>query len=114
MHRAYRGSYELPEKWIFNDFGELAVRYYEDKNKNRKLDGNERLSGQMIHTTPRNEAQSDRFAGDPSKVALSESHGCIHIRPMDRREFSKQGAFRKGMTLIIHSYDEDFDPRRFQ
>jgi hypothetical protein len=36
------------------------IRYFEDKNNNRKLDGKEQLSGEMNHTTPDNEAATAR------------------------------------------------------
>ena len=114
-----RGRYEdlykrhgFPDKWVFNDFGPVAVRYYRDKNKNRKRDANERLEGKMFHTTPDNEAESYLANQNPNGVVpinLEESHGCIHIRPADLKKFREKGAFRQGMPLIIHRYDEIFD-----
>jgi hypothetical protein len=102
------GLVEFPETWIFNDFGPLAVRYYRDRNKNRRRDANEPLEGEMIHTTHYNEAQSKRYPEDLSKVELDDSHGCIHIKPIDRDAFIDAAAFRQGMTLIIHRYSEHF------
>jgi hypothetical protein len=110
----YRRSHEFPDTWLFNDFGPVAVRYYRDKNSNRKLDANEKLSGEMIHTTPLNEGQSDRFKGDFREVELVNSHGCIHIRPIDRQKFIDAGAFRQGMTLIVHPYEQIFDPDAYE
>jgi hypothetical protein len=103
-------SYTLPDTWMLNDFGPVAVRYYRDRNRNRRLDVGERLEGRMIHTTPQNEAHSTMTNGDPTKVVLIESHGCIHVRPVDRQKFVDARAFRQGMPLIIHRYDELFDP----
>jgi hypothetical protein len=110
----YRHSHEFPDTWLFNDFGPVAVRYYRDRNSNRKRDANEKLSGEMIHTTPLNEGQSDIFKGDFREVELVESHGCIHIRPIDRQTFIDAGAFRQGMTLVVHSYDQIFDPDTYK
>jgi hypothetical protein len=102
------GLAAFPDTWIFNDFGPLAVRYYRDRNKNRRRDPNEPLEGEMIHTTHYNEAQAERYPDDPSKVELDDSHGCIHIKPIDRDAFTAAGAFRQGMTLVIHTYSEHF------
>jgi hypothetical protein len=96
------GDY-VPDIWVFNDFGAMAVRYFRDRNANRKLDAGESLSGEMIHTTPQNEAQTAR--GEP--VTMESSHGCIHVSPADRDRLRAAGAFDKGTTLIIHTYDED-------
>jgi hypothetical protein len=92
----------VPDAWVFNDFGPMAVRYFRDANHNRKLDNGEFLSGEMIHTTPKNEAQT--AVGDT--VALEASHGCIHLRPADRDRFNAAGAFRPGTDLVIHKYTE--------
>jgi len=104
----YRRNH-FPATWVFSDFGPAAVRYYKDANKNRRLDGKERLSGEMIHTTPQNEAQSQRWDEDKRRVRLEDSHGCIHIRPAAIRVFREAGAFRQGMTLVVHEYRESFD-----
>jgi hypothetical protein len=114
LNRDLRGSRDFPETWLFNDFGPIAVRYYRDSNRNRKRDANESLSGEMIHTTDVNESESYRSQGDSSKVFLFDSHGCIHIKPADRDAFIRAGALRKGMALIIHSYDDLFDPDRYE
>ena len=55
-HRLY-GQMRVPNKWVFNDFGPIAIRWFKDLNGNKKLDGSEKLSGQMFHTTPVNEAE---------------------------------------------------------
>jgi hypothetical protein len=87
---------------VFNDFGANAVRYFVDLNKNRKLDGREHLSGEMIHTTPENEAQDAK----KETVTLAPSHGCIHVKPSDREALLKAGAFARGTDLVIHKYGE--------
>ena len=95
------GDY-IPDTWVFNDFGANAVRYFVDLNKNRKLDGREHLSGEMIHTTPENEAQDAK----KETVTLAPSHGCIHVKPSDREALLKAGAFARGTDLVIHKYGE--------
>lgn len=90
----------IPDQWVFNDFGPWAVRYFVDKNHNRKLDKDEALSGEMFHTTPDDEANAAR--GLP--VNLAPSHGCIHLDPSERELLHKAGAFDKGNTVVVHSY----------
>jgi len=80
----------------------LAVRYFVDKNRNKRLDGGETLLGEMIHTTPEYEGQTER--GVP--VKLDASHGCIHVAPVDRDKLHTAGAFARGTDLIIHDYKE--------
>ncbi len=114
LNRFLRDSHDFPETWLFSDFGPVAVRYYRDKNKNRRRDANEPLSGEMIHTTQVNEGESYQARGDSSKVFLFDSHGCIHIKPADRDTLIKAGAFKKGMTLAIHPYSEIFDFDKYE
>jgi hypothetical protein len=106
MQEAYRlyGRLQVPNAWVFNDFGPLAIQYFIDKNNNRKLDGREKLSGQMIHTTPDNEAQTKLGL----EVKLGESHGCVHIRPEDRIRLIGAGAFKVGVPFIVHAYSDVF------
>jgi hypothetical protein len=92
----------IPEVWLFNDFGPMAVRYFRDKNHNRKKDADEALSGEMIHTTPDNEAET-ALGTTP---VLGASHGCIHVPPLSRDAFRTAGAFDRGNDLVIHPYSE--------
>ena len=93
---------KVPDKWVFNDFGPVAVRYFKDINGNKRLDSNERLSGEMIHTTPVNEAEY--ATGSP--VTLEHSHGCIHIKPQDRNVLQGMGLFKSGTVFKVHSYKD--------
>ena len=95
---------KVPKTWIFNDFGPIAIRYFKDLNKNGILDGNEVLSGEMLHTTPDNEAQHKRGRS----VRLHPSHGCIHLKPADRDTLFAIGAFRRGSPFIVHKYTDRF------
>jgi hypothetical protein len=83
------GEWKIPGRWVFNDFGVKAVRYFKDDNNNKKLDKGEFLSGEMFHTTPENEAETALGRN----VNLESSHGYIHLKPMDRDRFEKEGAF---------------------
>ncbi|MFH1464688.1 MAG: hypothetical protein ABIO70_09910 [Pseudomonadota bacterium] len=97
----------VPKTWVFNDFGPLAVRYFRDLNGDGKLDGNERLEGEMIHTTPQDEADT----AQGRDVTLDESHGCIHIKPTDRDTLGGLGAFASGVAFKIHAYSESWTGR---
>lgn len=88
----------IPDSWVFNDFGPLVVRYFRDPNRNRRRDRDEPLMGEMIHTTPDDEGTT--AAGEP--VRLQPSHGCIHIKPLDRKRFLDVGAFKAGNLLVVH------------
>lgn len=90
----------IPDRWVFNDFGPWAVRYYRDTNHDGRLDGKEALSGEMIHTTPDDEADNARGI----RVSLGSSHGCIHVSPRGRQKLLAVGAFERGTELIIHPY----------
>jgi hypothetical protein len=100
----YYGFKRVPPTWIFNDFGPIAIRWFKDLNSNKVLDDNEKLSGQMFHTTPSNEAQHAR--GLP--VKLTPSHGCIHLKPTARNRLFSMGAFKPKTPLIVHRYNEKF------
>jgi L,D-transpeptidase-like protein len=106
MQEAYRlyGRLQVPNSWVFNDFGPIAIRYFEDKNNNRKLDGQETLSGQMIHTTSDDEAATALGLD----FELGDSHGCVHIRPEDRIRLMSAGVFKVGAPFVVHSYSDVF------
>lgn len=94
----------VPDLWVFNDFGAYAVMYFKDLNHNRKLDrGTEKLSGEMMHTTPDNEAQ----VALGEDVVFAPSHGCVHLNQLDRDKFYTAGAFDRGIDLVVHKYSEE-------
>ena len=97
----------VPDIWIFNDFGPMAVRYYRDLNRDRRLSHGETLSGEMIHTTPVNETEA--ALGKP--VVLTPSHGCIHVSPAARDRLHAAGAFERGNDLVIHEYSAVVPPK---
>jgi hypothetical protein len=96
------GRLEVPKAWVFNDFGPIAIRYYCDRNKNGRRDRDEPFMGEMIHTTPDAEAATAR--GIP--FSLTESHGCVHIRPADRTKLMAAHVFEVGVPFIVHRYSE--------
>lgn len=97
------GRSEVPDKWIFNDFGHMTCYYFKDVNKNGKLDNKtESIMGDFIHTTPPDETKSS--GGLP--VILTESHGCIHVKPDDIDDMIKRGFIKKGNRIYIHDYSE--------
>ncbi len=95
---------KVPKKWVFNDFGPIAIRWFKDLNGNKVLDGKERLSGQMFHTTQANEAEHAR--GLP--INMTYSHGCIHLKPAEREQLFAIGAFKPGTRFVVHKYHEAF------
>ncbi len=92
----------VPEAWVLNDFGPVAINYFRDLNRNRKLDVGERVMGEMIHTTPDNQGQTDQGIA----VEMGYSHGCIHVRPADLTRLLSVGAFKVGELLVVHGLDE--------
>lgn len=98
------GEEKIPQTWIFNDFGPIAIRWFKDLNGNHRLDRNEQLSGQMFHTTPENEAETKTG----KEVVLVHSHGCIHLKPNDRDRMLSLGAFKKGNYFKVHEYYERY------
>lgn len=100
------GVRKIPKSWVFNDFGPIAIRWYKDLNNNKVLDGKERLSGQMFHTTQQNEAE--HATGKP--LAMTHSHGCVHLKPAERDKLFAIGAFKPGTRFIVYKYNEIYRP----
>lgn len=96
------GKRELPTQWLFNDFGHITCYFYKDKNANRKLDAGEHIHREYFHTTPDDEAAA--AAGKP--ISLSESHGCIHLKPKDIDDMIAKGYFKSGNKVVVHGYSD--------
>lgn len=95
------GKKEMPETWVFNDFGHITCFIAKDIDKDGVWDkGSEKIHHQFFHTTPPDEASTSR--GKP--FVLTESHGCIHVRPNDIDEMISHGYIRKGNMVYIHDY----------
>ncbi len=101
-HQELYGSRIIPKKWVFNDFGHMTCYFFKDLDKDRKLDSNERIHREYVHTTPLDEAQTAK--GNP--VILTESHGCIHVKPKDIDAMRNKGYFKAGNSLVVHKYSE--------
>ena len=84
--------------WEFNDFG--------------KWGWNLRLQGAhtpyYLHTTAENEAtvKNDRT----TFVELSNSHGCIHIDPIDRDDFMSKHYLDEDTEFEVRPYTESGPP----
>jgi len=104
----YTHTERLPKTWIYNAFGPIAIRYFKDLNGNKKLDAakGESLEGSMFHTTAENEAEVKQG----ESIRMTNSHGCIHLKPRDRNKLTLLKAFKTGMDLTIYSYDKKFTP----
>lgn len=86
---------KLLESWNRNDFGPWAW------NLNRR-DGRGKLEATpyFVHTTPNDEAAT--AAG--RDFQLTNSHGCIHIRPRDRDEMMAHGYLQRGVRFSVRQY----------
>lgn len=100
-HQQLYGTHVIPKTWVFNDFGHRTCYFYRDRNRNGKRDPGERVHPEFFHTTPDDEA--DEAAG--RDVTLSESHGCIHLKPVDIDELVKAGHMKRNTKVVIHRYD---------
>jgi len=99
-HLQLYGTYKIPDKWVFNDFGHETCYFFKDLNKNRKKDRGEPIHPEFMHTTPGDEANTVR--GRP--VILTESHGCIHVKPKDIDDMKQKGYLNTGNSFIVHGY----------
>lgn len=103
-------KYEVPDKWVFNDFGHNTCYMFKDINKNFKLDGKDQEHDEFIHTTPDNEAQTAK----QEKVIIDYSHGCIHVKPTDLDDMIAKNYLKKGNVMFVYSYTQKapIDPVR--
>lgn len=81
--------------WLANDFGPWAW------NLQRRLGGGKlERSAMFVHTTPQNERETAAGA----EVVLTNSHGCIHVRPRDRDEMMELGYLQAGVAFVVKPY----------
>ena len=88
----------LVTDWIYNDFGKWSW--------NLKSHGHR--SAYYIHTTPRAEREA---LLDPPQYESEQSHGCKHIRPIDRDEMMARGYLAAGNAVRIMKYGIQGPPR---
>lgn len=101
---------KFPDKWVFNDFGHITVKYFKDLNNNGIKDKNEPMMSDFIHTTPDNEAETALG----KNVELYDSHGCIHIKPNDIDDLIARHFIQKGRIIEVHGYNEIMAPTRIE
>ncbi|EDM35107.1 hypothetical protein PBAL39_16536 [Pedobacter sp. BAL39] len=101
-HHQISGMYTVPSAWIFNDFGHTSVKYFKDTNHNWRMDGKEKILGDFIHTTPGDEYDTSL----KRPVRLGESHGCIHVKPLEIDTMIGNGYLKKGNTVEVHPYTD--------
>lgn len=119
----YQGD-SIPDRWILNDFGPMAVYLFKDEDGDLVRGKNEKREQEMFHTTPPDELRK----ANGLDVQLDYSHGCIHVEPTAMKELitgewvvksdvngksvgvkkksDSQVVFRSGVTVHNHSYDE--------
>lgn len=74
-----------------NDFGEWAWNLNQPAGVR---------TAYFVHTTPADE----QATAEGSPVSLVNSHGCVHIRPVDRDLMMKNGWLRKGVPFTVEEY----------
>ncbi|WP_139921689.1 hypothetical protein [Hymenobacter sp. DG01] len=112
----------LPAKWVFNDFGQVSIKYFVDYNGNRRLDATakagrkkEEILSDFLHTTTDFElvALMNRELKRKETMPLGQSHGCVHMIPNVMQDWVKKGILKVGATLQIHEYAVSLVPRGF-
>ncbi|ANH82367.1 hypothetical protein A8C56_16605 [Niabella ginsenosidivorans] len=104
----YKDGKALPDRWVFNDFGHITIKYFRDLNGDRVLNkGRETFMSDFIHTTPYDEAYT---AVGKKDFVLEESHGCIHLRPADIDSLISKRYLKRGNTIEIHPYTDKVVP----
>jgi hypothetical protein len=98
---------QLPDKWLFNDFGHQTCYLFKDTDGDGKLGKKEKIHAEFFHTTPQDEA-SEALG---KKYTLSESHGCVHVRPPDLDLLVKKGYLKPGTKVVVHGYEEKLLPQ---
>jgi lipoprotein-anchoring transpeptidase ErfK/SrfK len=80
----------LLPSWNLNDFGNWSWNLMQGGHR----------TAYYIHTTPDDEAATQAR----QRFVLSQSHGCIHIRPTDRDEMMGKGYLKQGVEVEIMPY----------
>ena len=82
--------------WLFNDFGMQAWNLQREAHATQMY----------LHTTA-NDEQNHILGVD---LALTNSHGCIHIHPSQRDELIRAGYLQPGVKFVVHSYEQHLLP----
>jgi hypothetical protein len=106
----YKDYYKnaFPDTWIFNDFGHVTLKYFKDTNGDFVLNKSEKIQSDFMHTTQIDEAVTAYNKTVATKFArpitLTNSHGCIHVKPESIDEIINNGYLSKGSNIEIHAY----------
>jgi hypothetical protein len=92
----YDKNGKLFPEWFGNDFG--PVSWCLKKRGQR--------TPFFIHTTPQNEIQLALH----QPVVLTDSHGCVHITPTDRKDMVSKGYLKEGVEVEVRRYGEKGPP----
>ena len=80
--------------WSSNDFGRWGWN----------LKRNYQRTTMYIHTSPDHEqATAEHREND---IKLSNSHGCVHIKPADRDKMEQAGYLKEGAVFEVRRYGE--------
>ena len=102
-------THKVKESWDQNDFGNWGF----DMTQNGKR------TQYFVHTTPTDEHDSAAHEADKKEpdVTLANSHGCVHIKPVDRAEMMTKGFLQAGVKMSVKKYgvvgpEESTKPRK--
>ena len=82
--------------WEKNDFGRWGWN----------LRRNGKATGFFVHTTPEDEAAT----ATAKAVYLTNSHGCVHVAPLERDMMIARGYLQAGVDFEVRSYSEKGPP----
>jgi hypothetical protein len=89
-HRMFYKNHQRVSTWLYNDFGKWSW--------NLRRGG--RRTAYFIHTTP----ESELATAEKRRYELDQSHGCIHVRPVDRDEMQSRGYLSAGIEVDVMNY----------
>lgn len=99
---------DIPDQWVFNDFGHVTVTYYRDVNHNGHQDAvkAENTLSDFIHTVPGQELLTwlNEQANAGLSMPLDESHGCVHALPTEIDEMIRNRYLTLGGPFVVHPY----------
>lgn len=108
QHVALAGVVEIVRKLFYQPNGTLRSTW--DQNDFGVWSWNLKKHGARtvyyIHTTPEDEG----YTAAHQAFNLSQSHGCIHIRPADRDEMMSRGYLHAGLHVEVRPYGQHGPP----
>jgi len=64
----------------------------------------EKIHGEFLHTTLEDAAAYDAKIYDPPSFREVESHGCVHLKPIDLREMLTKKYIRRNGLVVFYEY----------